>query len=89
MPVVEAVCLERVFEMDGGSWEEWFVCRGLSRIVFLVVVLEPLHQQNLDAFSVRIVSSILHITLDTEQNKCVFITLLLFRNYCAKYMYVT
>jgi hypothetical protein len=57
--------------------------------VFLVVVLEPLHQQNLDAFSVRIVSSILHKILGTEQNKCVFIKLLLLRNYCDKYIYVT
>jgi len=40
--------------------------------VFLFVVLEPLHQQNLDAFSVRTVSSILHKMLDTEQNKCFY-----------------
>ena len=39
--------------------------------MLLVVVLEPLHQQNLAAFSVRIVSSTLHKILGTEQNKCV------------------
>ena len=57
--------------------------------MFLVVVLEPLHQQNLDAFSVRIVSSILQKILDAEQNKRVIITLLLFRNDCAEYVCVT
>ena len=41
--------------------------------MFLVVVLERPHQQNLGALSVRNISIILHKILGTEQYKCVFI----------------